>query len=205
MTAPSGAASRARPRAEVTPATYNRGMDLPFLDLWLPAVRNRMVLFANHVLTSCPPAVERLRAHAGKSLRVDVSGWPGLIPVPPPLTLRVTPAGLFEAVEAAEEGALTPDLSVSFDASAPTKVAESVFKGGVPPMSIDGDAAFAGDFNWIAQNVRWDPAADAERFFGPTVGEGISRASAGFAQAAEVARNAMGQMFEMLQSRGKKN
>ena len=178
-------------------------MDLPFQDLWLPAVRNRMVLFANHVLTACPPAVERLRAHAGKSIRVDVSGWPGLVPVPPPLALRVTPAGLFEALEAADEAVVIPDLRVKLDAAAPAKIAESVFKGGVPPMSIDGDAALAADFNWIVQNVRWDPAADAERFFGATLGEGVSRASAQFAQAAELARTAMGQVLDKLQSRQK--
>ena len=178
-------------------------MDLPFQDLWLPAVRNRMVLFANHVLTACPPAVERLRAHAGKCLRVDVSGWPGLIPVPPPLTLRITPAGLFEAVEAAEEATVVPDLRVKVDASEPSKVVGSALKGGVPPMAIEGDAALAADVSWITQNVRWDPAADAERFFGPTVAEGVSRANAQFAQAAEVAKNAMGQMFDMLQSRKK--
>ena len=186
-----------------TAPTYNRLMDLPFQDLWLPAVRNRMVLFANHVLTACPPAVERLRAHAGKSVRVDVTGWPGLIPVPPPLTLRVTPAGLFEAVEAAEEATVVPDLRVKVDASEPAKVVGSALKGGVPPMAIEGDAALAADVNWITQNVRWDPAADAERFFGPTVAEGVSRANAQFAQAAEVAKNAMGQMFDMLQSRKK--
>ncbi len=178
-------------------------MDFPFQDLWLPAVRNRMVLFANHVLTGCPPAVERLRAHAGKAVRVDVSGWPGLIPVPPPLTLRITPAGLFEGVEKADEAAVTPDLNVRIDASAPTKVVESAFKGGLPPMSIDGDGALAADVNWIAQNVRWDPAADAERFFGPTVAEGVSRASAQFAQAADVAKKAMGQLFDKLQARNK--
>jgi ubiquinone biosynthesis protein UbiJ len=177
-------------------------MDLPFQDLWLPAVRNRMVLFANHVLTGCPPAVERLRAHSGRSVRVDVSGWPGLIPVPPPLTLRVTPAGLFEAVETAD-GAVTPDLNVRIDASEPGKAAGNVFKGGLPPMAIDGDGALAADVNWIAQNVRWDPAADAERFFGPTVAEGVSRASAQLGQAAEVARKAMGQVLDMLQARYK--
>ena len=181
-------------------------MDFPFQDLWLPAVRNRMVLFANHVLTGCPPAVERLRAHAGKAVRVDVSGWPGLIPVPPPLTLRVTPAGLFEAVETTGTDIGTPvvpELNVRIDASDPAKVAGNVFKGGLPPMAIDGDAALAADVNWIAQNVRWDPAADAERFFGPTVAEGVSRASAQFAQAADVAKKAMGQMFDMLQARKK--
>ena len=50
---------------------------------------------------------------------------------------------------------------------------------------------------------RFRPAADAERFFGPTVAEGVSRASAQFAQAADVAKKAMGQMFDMLQSRNK--
>jgi ubiquinone biosynthesis protein UbiJ len=176
-------------------------MDLPFQDLWLPALRNRLVLFTNHVLNGCPPAVERLRAHAGKVAKIDVSGWPGLVPVPPPLTVRVTPAGLFEDVEAPEGGGVAIDLRVRLDASQPAKIAESAFKGGVPPMAIEGDAAFAADFSWIAQNVRWDPAADAERFFGPLVGEGVSRASAGFAQAAEAAKNAFGQMFDMLQSR----
>jgi ubiquinone biosynthesis protein UbiJ len=181
-------------------------MDLPFQDLWLPAVRNRMVLFANHVLTACPPAVDRLRAHAGKAVRVDVGGWPGLIPVPPPLTLRITPAGLFEAVETAgapQGAAVVPDLNVRIDASEPARIAGSVFKGGLPPIAIDGDGALAADVNWIAQNVRWDPAADAERFFGPTVAEGVSRASAQFAQAADVAKKAMGQVLDMLQARNK--
>ena len=35
------------------------------------------------------------------------------------------------------------------------------------------------------------------------VAEGVSRASAQFAQAAEVAKKAMGQMFDMLQARNK--
>ena len=183
------------------PATYNRRMDFPFQDLWLPAVRNRMVLFVNHVLTGCPPAVERLRAHAGKVVRVDVSGWPGLVPVPPPLALRLTPAGLFEAVTGPEEATVAVDLNVKLDASAPGKIAEAVFKGGVPPMSVEGDAALAADFSWAAQNARWDPAADAERFFGGTVGAGVSRASEQFAHAAEAAKTAMGQVFDMLQSR----
>ena len=178
-------------------------MDFPFQDLWLPAVRNRMVLFANHVLTACPPAVERLRAHAGKVVRVDVSGWPGLIPVPPPLTLRVTPAGLFEAVEAAEEASVVPELNVRLDASDPAKVAGNVFKGGLPPMAIDGDGALAADVSWIAQNVRWDPAADAERFFGPTLAEAVSRANEQFSQVGEKVKAAMGQLFDQFQARKK--
>ena len=177
-------------------------MDMPFQDLWLPAVRNRMVLFANHVLTGCSPAVERLRAHAGKVVRVDVSGWPGLVPVPPPLALRITPAGLFEAVETAAD-AVPPDLQVRLDASDPAKVAGNVFKGGLPPMSIDGDGALAADVNWIAQNVRWDPAADAERFFGPTLAEAVSRANEQLAQAGEKVKGAVAQLFDQFQARKK--
>jgi ubiquinone biosynthesis protein UbiJ len=178
-------------------------MDLPFQDLWLPAVRNRMVLFANHVLTGCPPAVERLRAHAGKVVRVDVSGWPGLVPVPPPLTLRVTPAGLFEAVEGNDATGAVPDLNVRLDASDPAKVAGNVFKGALPPMSIDGDGALAADVSWIGQNVRWDPAADAERFFGPTLAEAVSRANEQFAAVGERVKSTMGQLFEQFQARKK--
>jgi len=176
-------------------------MDLPFQDLWLPAVRDRMVLFFNHVLGGCPPALERLRAHAGKVVRADVSGWPGLVPVPPPLVLRVTPAGMFEALGAAEEAAVTPDLDVKLDASSPVRFVEAVFKGGVPPMSIEGDAGLAADFSWVTQNVRWDPAADAERFFGMGVGEGVSRANAQIAEMAGMARAAVGQVLDMLQAR----
>ena len=44
---------------------------------------------------------------------------------------------------------------------------------------------------------------DAERFFGATLGEGVSRASAQFAQAAELARTALGQVLDKLQSRQK--
>jgi ubiquinone biosynthesis protein UbiJ len=181
-------------------------MDFPFQDLWLPAVRDRMVLFANHVLNGCPPAAERLRGHAGKSVRVDIDGLPALVPTPPPLTLRITPAGLFETLAPAEEaaGAPAPDLRVRLDARSPGRIAEAVFRGGVPPMSIEGDAALAADFGWAAQNARWDPAADAERFFGPTLAEGVARANEQFAKAAEMARAAMGQMLDLLQARGKR-
>jgi ubiquinone biosynthesis protein UbiJ len=178
-------------------------MDLPLQDLWLPAVRARLVLFANHVLASCPPAIERLKAHPGKVLKVDVSGWPGLVPVPPPLVIRVTPAGLFETLDPAEEAGAAIDLRVQLDASSPLAVAQKAMSGQIPPVSIEGDAALAGDVNWIVANVRWDPAADAERFFGPVVAEGISRASAGFAQAAEMAKGAMGQVFDLMKARAR--
>ena len=61
----------------------------------------------------------------------------------------------------------------------------------------------AADVNWIAQNVRWDPAADAERFFGPTLAEAVSRANEQFSQVGEKVKNAMGQLFDQFQARKK--
>ena len=102
----------------------------------------------------------------------------------------------------ADELAMLQDRVPPFDGATARGLVESgLLKGALPPMSIDGDGALAADVNWIAQNVRWDPAADAERFFGPFVGEGVSRAGAGLAQAAEAARGAFAQMFDTLQSR----
>ena len=179
-------------------------MDLPFRDLWFPALRNRMVLFANHVLTACQPAVDRLRPHAGKCINVDVTGWPSMVPAPPPLTLRITPAGLFEAVEGAEltdELSANMDLRVRLDASAPGKLAESLVRGRAPAMGIEGDAALASDFSWIAQHVRWDPAADAERFFGPFVGEGVARMGTQFEKAAEFAKDAANSLLDAINPR----
>jgi len=178
-------------------------MELPFQDLWLPAVRARLVLFSNHVLGSCPPAVERLKAHPGKVLKVDVAGWPGLVPVPPPLVVRVTPAGLLEAMESAEEAQAAIDLNVKLDASSPVAILQKAMSGQMPPVSIEGDAGLAADVSWIVANVRWDPAADAERFFGPVVAEGVTRASAQFAQFAEMARGALGQMLDPTKSKGR--
>src|SRR6202012_559953 len=128
---------------------------------------------------------------------------PGLPPVPPPPTLRIPAAGLFEGVETADEASVVPELNVRLDASDPAKVAGNVFKGGLPPMSIDGDGALAADVNWIAQNVRWDPPADAERFFGPTLAEAVSRANEQFSQVGEKVKAAMGQLFDQFQARKK--
>lgn len=178
-------------------------MELPLQDYWLPAVRARLVLFSNHVLASCPPATERLKAHPGKVLKVDVAGWPGLVPVPPPLVVRVTPAGLLETLEAAEEAQAAHDLNVRLDASSPLAVAQKALSGLIPPVAVDGDAALAADVSWIVANVRWDPAADAERFFGPVVAEGVTRATAQFAQFAEAAKGMLGQAFDPSRSRGR--
>jgi ubiquinone biosynthesis protein UbiJ len=144
-------------------------------DLVLPALTARFVLLANHVLTAAPVAPERLKPHAGRVLKVDVEGWSGPLPPPPPLALRVTPAGLFEA---ADEAGAAPDadLRLRLDASRPLDAARRLAGGELPPVQIEGDAAFAADVNWVVGNVRWDIAADLERVFGATLADTVARA-----------------------------
>src|SRR5881394_8511 len=115
-------------------------MSNPVTDLLLPAATDRFVLLANHVLSSAPAATERLKAHAGRLLRVEVEGWRFPLPPPPLLVLRITPAGLFEAPSAAELGP-EADLHLRVDASQPLEAARRVAGGELPPVQIEGDAA----------------------------------------------------------------
>ncbi|NDY89991.1 hypothetical protein [Ideonella livida] len=142
----------------------------------MPAATARFVLLANHVLQAAPAATERLRAHAGRLVQVDVEGWRlPLLPQPPSLWLRITPAGMFEQPGPDEPGA-APDLRLGVDASQPLDSARRLAAGEVPAVRIEGDAALAADMSWLLAHVRWDPAADLERVFGPMVAEGFSRA-----------------------------
>lgn len=141
-------------------------------DLVLPALTARFVLLANHVLASAPVAPARLKPHAGRLLRVEVSGWRGPLPPPPPLALRITPAGLLEAADEAVQA----DLRLCVDAGHPLDAARRLAGGELPPVQIEGDAVLASDVNWVVSNVRWDIAADLERVMGPGLAEGLSQA-----------------------------
>lgn len=154
----------------------------PLTDLLLPAATDRFILLANHVLSSAPVAPERLKAHAGRVLRVEVQGWQLPFPPPPPVALRITPAGLFEAADASAESAA--DLHLRMDASHPVEAARRVVTGELPPVQIEGDAAFAADVNWVIANVRWDIASDLERVFGPALAGGLAQVGEKLAGAA---------------------
>lgn len=143
----------------------------PVTDLLLPAATERFILLANHVLYSAPAATDRLKAHAGRVLRIEAENWRVPLPPPPPLALRITPAGLFEA--AAEGG--EPDLRLRVDAGHPLDAARRVATGELPPLQIEGDVALASDMNWVVANVRWDIAGDIERVFGPLVAGGLAQ------------------------------
>lgn len=147
-----------------------------FQALVLPAATARFVLLANHVLTAAPAATQRLAAHAGRVVQLDVESWSlPLLPAPPSLVLRITPAGLFEQLEPGEPQPAA-DLRLGLDSSQPLESARRLAAGEVPPVRIEGDAGLAADMSWLLAHVRWDIAADLERVFGPVVAEGLSRA-----------------------------
>ena len=137
--------------------------------LLAPALAERLTLVFNHVLSSEAVATERLRPHAGRSLRVQLEGWPRLLPAPPTLAWRISAAGLLEWI-GQNDGMVpgsSPELTVKVDASNPGLLVARALSGTPPSVQIEGDAQLAGDVNWLLQNLRWDVVADLERLFGP--------------------------------------
>ena len=148
--------------------------------LLAPALAERLTLVLNHVLAAEDAATSRLRPHAGRSLVLTLREWPSLLPPPPVLAWRITPAGLLEWC--GPEGAAMPDLAVAVNAANPALLL--ALAGGTPPtVQIEGDAQLAADVNWLLHNLRWDAAADLERLFGPTVGQPLYRVGSMLASA----------------------
>ena len=180
-----------------------------------PALAQRLTLLFNHVLASEPVATERLRPHSGRRLCLVLENWPSLLPAPPPLAWRITPAGLLEwsgaaGATGAETGAETgtessapaadvplADLTIRLDAGNPAAVLARAFLGRLSEpaaaVQVQGDAQLAGDVNWLLQNLRWDVAADVERLFGPALAQPLHQLgraiAAGMRSAASGAHN----------------
>jgi ubiquinone biosynthesis protein UbiJ len=138
-----------------------------------PAAVERLTLLINHVLSSEAVAMQRLRPHAGRCIGLQLRGWPALLPAPPALSFRVTPAGLLEWC--GEAPPAQQELRVDIDASNPALLGLRWLTGTPPAMDIQGDAAFAADVHWLADHLRWDVAADLERLFGPIVARELER------------------------------
>ena len=134
-----------------------------------PALARRLTLLLNHVLAAEPAAVQRMQAHRQRVLSLRLDGLPALLPTLPELRFRVSPAGLLEWCGDDPVGVTvsdSADLSVRIDASDPAQFLLAGLSGDRPRMSIDGDAALAADAHWLADNLRWDIAADLERVLG---------------------------------------
>jgi ubiquinone biosynthesis protein UbiJ len=140
------------------------------------AAIERVTLLVNHLLASEPIAMDRMRPHAGRCIRLHFDGWPGLLPPLPPTAFRVTPAGLLEWC--GEEPPANPDLRVTLDASNPARLAAQWFGGVRPKVGIEGDSAFAADVSWLIDNLRWDLQDDLAKIIGPAPAHELSRFAA---------------------------
>ena len=162
-------------------------------NLLAPAVLERLTLVLNHVLRSEPVATARLAGHAGRSVRMTLHGWPALLPPVPALVWRVTPAGMLEWIGAAAGGDQgTADLRISVDAHNPAALLARALAGERPSVQIEGNAALAADIGWLLANLRWDVAADLERFFGPVVAEQMHQMGRALARGLRAALDASG-------------
>jgi ubiquinone biosynthesis accessory factor UbiJ len=152
----------------------------------------RATLLVNHVLASEPVAGQRLRAHVGRSVRLQVNGWPAWLPPLPALAFRITPAAL---VEWCGEQAPEPvDLQISVDASNPAKTLMQTLAGERLRVDVAGDAAFATDVNWLFDNLRWDIEDDLSKIVGPVPAREMARLGRAVAAGLRDAVNTVGAM-----------
>lgn len=128
------------------------------------AFMQRFTLWLNHVLASESVAVQRLRPHAGRCIRLQLSGWPSLLPRLPELSFVITPAGLVEWT--GSDAPPLPDLRLSIDASNPARSMVQGLAGTRPAVDVSGDAALAADVSWLMDNLRWDLQDDLARLIG---------------------------------------
>jgi ubiquinone biosynthesis accessory factor UbiJ len=154
------------------------------------AAIERLTLVVNHVLAAESVATQRLRAHAGRSIRLHFEGWPVLLPPLPATTFRVTPAGLIEWC--GDEAVAEPDLRVDIDASNPALAMAQALSGARPKVEVAGDAAFASDLNWLFDNLRWDVQDDLARVVGAAPARELARLGAGIAAGVREAVRTLG-------------
>ena len=143
-----------------------------------PAVMQRITLLLNHVLASEPIATHRLKSHAGRRIALTLERWPSLLPPVPPLAFLVTPAGLLEWSGDVHDAAELPsaaDLQVRVDAANPALVMVQGLTGQRPRIEVSGDALFAGDVNWLFENLRWDVQDDLARLVGDVPAREMAR------------------------------
>lgn len=158
--------------------------------LLAPAVLERLTLVLNHVVGAEAEARRRLAPHAGRTIVLLLPDWPALLPPLPAMAWQVTPAGLFSWC--GPGGAAAGDLMIRVPASNPAALLARALAGERPEVQIEGDAALAGEVNWMLANLRWDVEADLERFFGPVVARQLHQAGRALARGLKAALGAAG-------------
>jgi ubiquinone biosynthesis protein UbiJ len=167
--------------------------------LLAPALAERLTLVLNHVLGGEAVATERLRAHVGRTLSLKLEAWPGLLPAPPALAWRITPAGLLEWC--GPDGVARADLVARIDAGNPALLVARALGGTAAPLQVEGDAQLATDVNWLIQNLRWDVAADLERLFGPRLAQQLHQLGRSAAAGLRAAFKGAADLSERLRAR----
>ncbi|MEO8154842.1 MAG: hypothetical protein ABI605_17390 [Rhizobacter sp.] len=153
-------------------------MPTPFNSLFASlgsAAMERITLLLNHVIAAEPVATERLRPHAGRSIQLQWTGWPALLPPAPQVAFSITPAGLLEWC--GDQVPAQPDLRVTIDASNPLRLMSQWLSGERPQVGIDGDSALATDVSWLIDNLRWDIEDDIARVIGQGPAHELARAA----------------------------
>ena len=150
--------------------------------LLVPALLERVTLLVNHVLAAEPAAMQRLLPHQGKTLRVELFDWPALLPAPPVAAFRITPAGLLDWCGDDEAAAAAPaELQLRISAANPALLMARLAAGERPEVSVQGEAPFAADVNWLADNLRWDIEGDLSRVVGPLAARQLASVGAALA------------------------
>jgi len=129
---------------------------------------------ANHVLRATPVALERLRRHAGRTVRVTIG------PVEVALTVQttgeLTPAlpGAARELEVKVSPFLLPRLALGDEAA---------FR----EIAMEGDMEFAQEVSYLVRNVRWDAEEDLARVVGDVAAHRIAGGARAFLQGAREA------------------
>ena len=115
-----------------------------------------------HVLHQQAWARDRLRVHAGATVRIGIQALPGRSA--PDLHVTVTPDGLLVAAPAHDVASATLLLNVS------PQVAVSLMRDGpqgiVRHLRIDGDAMLVAALGELARHLRWDAEEDLSKVVG---------------------------------------
>ena len=141
-----------------------------------------VVRFVNRVLSDYPAACERIRAHQGKVIAVQIG--------PIKTVMRIAARGEFELVgETGDESAETAaDVSMTIPPSLlPGLVAKD--PEALSKIAFSGDSELAATLSDIARNVEWDIEADLSR----VVGDVVAHRVVGVAQRARAWRAEAGE------------
>jgi len=150
----------------------------------------RLTLLLNHIVSSEPVAMAKLKPHAGRTIDILwVSDFQPPLPgflrslapsdaTPGPWRFVITPAGLLESIDTGvsspSDGFATAGnggLTITVHLPDPLTLARLALRGERPEVNIEGDAALAEVASWMMKNLRWDVQDDLARWLGTAPAE----------------------------------